>query len=255
MNVFKLLETDYVSKFIECNPIELKEEELALINNYKTPSREYLKRSARNISYKDIALDTLEYILSTCHQCSMQDKYEAALVTLHKIAMLPNISAKEIEDSKKELLAYIEITQPDVIDLSYIDDATKGHEDNFFYLVEISIGVNKILKFGITNSNPRKRFSHLKSDIKGRYVNHAIVITPLVLLHAEDSVSFEENFHNKLIENNVIKTKYDFKGTTETFQTKHLQLALELLLPNIRKKEASILYQIEHVSKRYIEKV
>ncbi|SMP86079.1 hypothetical protein SAMN06313540_10231 [Epsilonproteobacteria bacterium SCGC AD-308-E02] len=111
--------------------------------------------------------------------------------------------------------------------MSFLDIG--DHSDNFFYIIEISIGANKILKYGKTNSLPRLRFAQIKNDIKENYRKFHISIKPLVLAYYNDIAEFEDMVKVSLSEHNIGSSNYKFAGSSETFSLKDKDKVLDIL--------------------------
>lgn len=246
MSVFDKFKTvDYASKVKSFNPDEPTAEHLALIEMYKTPSRSYIKPSARNLNYIDVGLDTLQYIITTCHQCSFEEKYQAIIVTILKL-FKESSDLVIVEEAKAELIPYLN-GEPikKLVDLSFIDELIKGYSHNFFYIIKISIGANSILKFGKTNQSPRLRLTQIKSDINANY-KQSVTVEPVVLVHCEDVSKLEEEVKVLMSENNILQTGYNFKGATETFSSKDIKSVIGSIVPCVVKKhKAAFIYSIE----------
>lgn len=249
MSIFEKLnqEKDYKSLIEDFNPMSLSNEQQKFINEYKTPNRSYIKTSARGVGYDVVSSNTLKYILITCFECSRDEKYQAVIIAIYRI-YLNNKGNKDIEntieEAKKKLMPYVlEPSKREVVDLSFLDDVIKGHTPNFIYVLQITIGVNTILKYGKTTQAPRQRLAQIKSDIAAKYTNQAIKIEPILLIHCKDASVFEDEIKVTFSENNIFPTGYNFKGVTETFKQKDKHLAINnIVLSLVKKYNAEILY-------------
>ena len=237
---------DYESFINDFYPWKLTEHQKALLDQYSTPNRNYIKSSARGIGYDEVTLEVLQYIIETCHQCSFEEKYLAILVVLRK-AYLENkndgLVTIIIKEAKKELIPYVLIeTKKKIMNLKFVDTLTQDYENNFFYLVEITIGVNKILKFGMTNSQPRKRFAQIKNDIASMYNRQSVTIKPLMIIHCDNAESFEDEIKIRFIEQDIKASGYNFKGSTETVGYKELDDALDIINTVAEESQTKILF-------------
>lgn len=251
MSLFKkYTEINYIDLLLKFNPSQIDSDYQTVIDTYKTPSREYIKKSARNLSCEEIELETLEYIITTCRECSLKQRYEACIVSLYKIYTEHHSSRDDIEKIKSELKQYLDDSGYIVIeDWAFLSDAVEGCSFSFFYLLEISIGANKIYKYGITHSHPRKRFSQIKSDIHSAYKNHYVQIIPLLLFYIEDLEKYEEEIKTTLLEFGVFNTNYAFKGATETFCESRKQVVLEeIIIPKGSRFNALVIYDKDDIT-------
>ncbi len=249
MSIFnKLSETQNYSSLIkDFNPANLNPEQEKLIVKYTTPSRKYIKESARGVNCKDVSSGTLQYIIETCYECSFDEKYKAILIAIYKTYLMykndKNIDGI-VTKAKEELMPFVLVPiKKKVVDLSFLNDITKDYDDNFFYVFFITIGVNKFFKYGITDNKPRKRIAQIKSDIVKKYSKQAIKIEPVLIIHCEDVSILEDEVKVTLSENNINATNYDFKGASETFRQKDKDVAIEnIILPLAKKCHGEVLY-------------
>lgn len=247
MTIFNALKTDYIRKLKSIDVYNFTADEQNIISEYRTPNRNYITSSARDISGEEVDLETLEYILSKCHKCKTQEKYEASLILLSKL-VADNVAKELIDAAKEELLEYISTeAKKSVTDLSFLDESIKGYENDFFYLIELTIGKNKILKYGITDNNPRARFAQVKSDIKFNYKSFALSVKPLILLHCTNNTEFESELKSLLIENDLYRTNYDFKGSSETVPTNDIEATISLIDVVAQKLSATQLYRLDEI--------
>ena len=247
MLIFETLKPNYADTLKSVDVYNLTPEEQSIIENYRTPSRSYISNSARDLNSKEVDLETLEYILTKCHQCKEQERYEASLVLLNKLVVAKQ-TREQLESAKKELIENLSAeTQKNVVDFSYIEECIKGYENSFFYLVELTIGKNTTLKYGITDK-PRARFAQIKSDVKTNYSKYGISVKPLMLLHCRDNKKFEEDVSILLVENDIYQTNYKFKGSSETFSSKYLDTARALVKITAQQLAATILYPLDDES-------
>ncbi len=252
MSIFDKLSRNKDYKFLieNFNSAKPNIEQQELIDKYHTPNRSYIKPSARGISYEDVSLDTLRYIIETCYECSTDEKYQAILVIIYETYLMYK-SDKNINiilaEAKEELIPFVLVpTKKKIVDLSFLNDATKDYDNNFFYVAQITIGANKILKYGFTNSKPRKRFSQIKSDIESKYNRQEIVIEPLLIIHCKDASKFEDEIKVILSENHIQATGYNFKGSSETFQIKNKDTIIDdIILPLACKNDGEVLYSLK----------
>jgi len=243
-NIFNKLDEDYVKLLQDFNPAKPTSKENDIIKLYHTPSRNYITASARGISSDSVGSSTLGYIITECYKCSIEEKYKAILVFLNKL-YTRTTDIKEVEKVKKELVQYLDTKEPTsrAKSLSYIDDYTNGYEKNFFYLVEFTIGKNKLIKYGITNKQPRLRFAQIKSDIKSNYSNFKIDVEPLMIIHCENSERFEDEIKMLVSEYDLKQTNYSFKGSSETLNiSTKTELVHSIIEPTITKYKAKLLY-------------
>jgi len=232
ISVFDLItdgEDEYIEKIKSFNPVSLSDEFQDLISNYKSPSRSYIKASARGVVENKIKVQTLQYIIENCYECSSLEKYQAIIIVLYKLFQQKN-NVQIVDDAKLELLKILQKPkEKQVNDLSYLDNLVESYKSNFVYVTEISIGSNKILKYGITDKLPRKRFTQIKIDIQQNYTNHCVVIKPQVIVYSKHNKEIEDDIKVLLAENNIIKTGYTFKGSTETIHCKYYKKLYEIL--------------------------
>lgn len=251
MSLFKkYTQIDYTQRIANFNPENMTQEYSKIIDGYKTPSREYIKKSARGLSASEVDLEILDYIICQCRECSEKQRYEAAIVALFKLHNEHHASKEEVDSSKAELLKYFSTEGALVIeDWSFLDSIILDYNPSFFYILKIIIGNNTIYKYGITRSTPRKRFSQIKVDISAAYKNQYVQITPILLLYIQELESFEENVKISLLEFNINYSNYAFKGSTETFCKRHKKMATEeIILPKAAKLKAIVLYDEDNIA-------
>ena len=242
-DIFKKFDPDYVDLLSKYNPTDLQPPYINTIQSYKVPNRSYLRPSARGVDLMNVSSDILEYIIFQCFTCSIKDKYEAILVVLHKVHE-SKASQKEVEAIKEKLMLTLKEPLPLRVDYSFISDVVGKHEDNFFYLLKISIGANTILKYGITDDDPRKRIAKIKSDIKVKYANQKIHVELLLLLHCKDNKTFEEEIKLLLSEHDVNASGYHFKGASETIPIGFKDTVIRYIIePTIKRFDAEVLHQ------------
>ncbi len=232
MSIFDKLKDDtdiLILKINNFNPEQMDVEYSELLQNYITPNRSYITISARGISADEVEVDTLQYIIKECFTCSEIQKYQAAIVVIHKLFQRHN-DLDLVQEAKDELSNYLSIGSTiDSVDMTFLDESIGDHTDNFFYIIEISIGANKILKYGKTNSLPRLRFAKIKNDIKENYRKFHISIKPLVLAYYNDIAEFEDMVKVSLSEHNIGSSNYKFAGASETFSLKDKDRVLDIL--------------------------
>jgi hypothetical protein len=244
MSIFsKFKQPDYELFIENFKPQLATKEELKLITTYRTPSLCYIKSSARNVSFNDVQIDTLHYIIVTCYMCTPEQKYQATMVVIYKL-YLDQKDLALVQEAKDELIPFLNGVKPIEEDFSFLNDITSKYNDKFFYLIQIQIGVNDILKYGITNRQPRVRFAQIKTDIKYKYGNQGISIKPLLIIHCDDNKVFEDEVQSLLSENNINTTGYSFKGSSETIPSKCRQIVTdEIIVPLVAKFSAKLLYE------------
>jgi hypothetical protein len=247
MSVFQLLKDDTEAmkeSILGFNPVQTSQEHQELINAYTTPKRSYITASARGVDLDDVSIENLEYIVVGCFKCTSKQKYEAIIVSLWKLYNKYKCTEK-IESAKRELICHLEFTDNALVnDLTYIDTAIQGYERNFFYIIEITIGQNKILKYGITLNSPRTRFNQIRHDVKSHYGKQHIIITPLAIAYFEEVEVFEQRFKSSLLERDIGVTGYKFKGSSETFKIEHKVRLVELLGLCVEGFNYEVLYSI-----------
>jgi predicted nucleic-acid-binding Zn-ribbon protein len=232
MSIFDKLKDDtdiLILKINNFNPEQMDAEYSELLQNYSTPNRSYITVSARGISADEVEVDTLQYIIKECFKCSEAEKYQATIIVIHKLFQKHN-DLDLVQEAKEELTLYLlSGTVSENEDMSFLDKHIGDYTDNFFYIIEISIGTNHILKYGITNSLPRKRFAKIKSSIKEKYTRQRISIKPLVLVYCPNVGKFEDIVKVSMSEQNIYQTNYQFAGATETFSIKDKTKMLDIL--------------------------
>ena len=206
-------ELDYSSEIAKIDIQEMNDMHQSIIQKYITPNRAYIKQSVRGLLAKDVSFETLTYIYETCHQCTENDRFRAMVVCLDKFYKETK-SVFKTEQLQKQLVGIMKNDKQNRID-SYDWVDKYSHNNNVFYLLEITIGVNKVFKYGITSNRLRQRIATLKNDIKARYNNKYLNINVLLILECEDNEVFENEIKILISENNLQRPNYDFKGSTE----------------------------------------
>ena len=236
-----LPKVDYKLKIQLFNPLEPQQEYANLIVAYMTPSRLFIKKSARNIGFNDVELDTLVYIIETCHQCTEQQKYEASIVALHKFQQACNDVALT-NQMKQEIMDLFDYSKENhASDFAWADQHSDGSQ-KIFYLLNIMIGANKLIKLGITSDRLRQRLAVLKSDIKSNYQQHYIHIEPLLIVDCTDNEQFENEIKIVAMEHGHKNTNYNFRGSTETFGIKCKDVLIQAAIDLSEKNRDTILF-------------
>jgi len=256
MSIFDKYDEDYMKLLQDYNPLEPTEEEADIISHYKTPNRSYITASARGIAYNELTdINVLRYIVTKCYKCSLEEKYWASLVLVHMFYKRTS-DDKFLQEAKDELVPCLNALEPvsKMKSLVHIDEATEGYDKNFFYLLEIGIGVNKLIKFGITDQAPRTRFAQIKADIKANYTRSAIEIEPVLIIHCEDSVKFEDEVKKLISEYDLKRTNYRFKGSSETLAISSKSLLVhDIVEPVLMKYKAEVIYSVLETGSRVVK--
>ena len=234
------LEID-IQKIEKFNYAEPGEEEMKIIENYATPSLSYISGSARGLSWKDVDFQTLDYIINRCYKCKSIEKYHAMIVSLYKFYQHTK-DKDDTEIMKSRFVASLEEAEEKRKDFKYLDKYSEEGSE-LFYVVEINIGVNKIIKYGISADKLRKRFALLKKNIKDTYTKQYVEITLLMIIRCDDNKAFEEEVKIAINELGLDVSGYGFKGHTETLKLQHKEeLINEVVLPLVLEMNAEILY-------------
>lgn len=210
---------DYKLKIQLFNLLEPQEEYIEVISAYRTPSRNYIRPSARNLSAKEVNFDLLVYIIQHCHQCNMQQKYEASIVALHKFHEIKRNAALTDQLKHKLIDSFDNAEGASEPSYAWADEYSDGSQ-KIFYLLSITIGNNELIKLGITTDRLRNRLAVLKSDIKSNYQKHYIHIKPLLIVDCVDNEALESEVKILMMEHGCQNTNYNFRGSSETFSIK-----------------------------------
>ncbi len=235
-------EVDYSEKIKGYNLQEPEAEYIDLINSYKSPNRAYIKASARGLSSKEISFYTLSYIIETCHQCSLKERYEAIIVILQKFYDENQVNS--IVDEFKEKLIDTLNSEPENTTSSFewVDKYSDGN-NQIFYFLDITIGSNRIYKYGITSDKLRQRLASIKSNIKDNYNRQTLAIKPMLIIECADNKLFEDEIKILISEYNLKSSNYNFRGYTETLTSGSKDVILnDIIKPTILKFESKVLY-------------
>lgn len=217
--------------------------QLKIINNYKVPNKNYITGSARGNAYSEVELTTLDYIINKCFKCKDEEKYHAALVLLYKFYK----DTKDTQDTnlmKENIISSFKDSGVQVKDFKYLDKYSSDNNE-LFYIVEITIGNNKILKYGIASKSLRSRFIQLKSNIRENYSRQNVDISPILIIECPDSEKFEYEVKQNIKNYEYSSTGYRFKGHTETLSFKHKEDLLKIIIPIAMKEFTSTIVYSE----------
>jgi hypothetical protein len=252
MNVFNKFKTpDYSKKIMEYNPFNPTPEHEELLQNYKTPSTEYISKSARALDKDQVKLDTLEYLIERCYQCTEDERHQACIVTLYRFSLEASVDL--VNEAKTELADILQskVTKR-TFDTSFLKDVTQGYSKSFFYLLKIEIGVNTIFKYGITKNDIRARLAQIKSDVDNKTPrNNSAYIEPILLIHMDEVEELEEEVKAALQMNNIITSGYKFSGHTETFKNSDYDTAIELIKSSVKTFNHQILHTSTDLQKSF----
>ncbi|MDP2077339.1 MAG: hypothetical protein Q8J85_04785 [Sulfuricurvum sp.] len=231
---------DYKLKIQSFNPVEPQQEYVEIIAEYATPSRDFIKKSARKLGINDVELYTLAYIIETCHQCTEQQKYEASIVALYKCQQTYNdvVLTNQFKQKIMDSFDYSEASNTSNFD--WADQYSDGSQ-KIFYVLQIVIGKNKLVKLGITNDRLRRRLTTLTSDIKRNYTN-ALHIEPLLIIACADNELFESEVKILAMEHGCVISDYDFRGSSEVFSSKCKDTVMSIAIDAANKSSDSILF-------------
>lgn len=239
---------DYSVDLANIDTSEFTEDEIKLVNEYRTPNRGYIKSSARAIGSDVVTYKTLAYIAETCHECSIAERYEAMVVTLYKFHEENSKPIRTKELQAKLVSALKQDVNTGNENLGWVDEYSTG-KNNIFYLLEITIGVNKMFKFGITSNRLRQRIATLKNDIKTNYDKQAIIIKPLLIIECDEKELFENEAKILISEHNLKGVNYNFKGHTELISYTSKDLVYEkIILPIQNQMSCKLLYDSRSVA-------
>jgi hypothetical protein len=233
---------DYKLKIQSFNPLEPQQEYVEIIAAYMTPSRDFIKKSARKLGIEDVSLDTLAYIIETCHECTEQQKYEASIVALYKFQRACNnvVLTNQMKQKIMDSFDYSEASNTSNFD--WADQHSDGTQ-KIFYVLQIVIGKNKLVKIGITSDTLRQRLAVLKSDINRNYIKNALYIEPLLIIDCADNALFEKEVKTLILEYGCEPTNYNFRGSTETFSAKHKDIVMGIAIDLAERSSDSILFK------------
>lgn len=236
---------DYKLKIKLFNLTEPQQEYIEIIAAYRTPNRSYVKTSARDLSAEDVDLEVLVYIIEHCHQCNMQQKFEASIVALHKFHEMKRDVAltDQLKQNLIDLFDYTERgSEPSY---AWADEYSDGSQ-KIFYLLSITIGRNRLIKLGITSDRLRQRLALLKSDIKSKYKQHYILIEPLLIVDCADNEEFESEVKILIMEHGCQNTNYNFRGSSETFSIKCKDGLLSIAIDAAEKSGDHIIFDVNN---------
>ena len=97
---------DYLQLVREYNPYSPIPEQHQLIQNYKTPSREYMYHSSKNLNIHDAQKRDLQHIIQKCFMCSIEERYQACIVWIYKMSTAHR-EFYLINRAKDKLIQYI----------------------------------------------------------------------------------------------------------------------------------------------------
>lgn len=237
-------ENDYQNDLRKINIAEPDEQIRKIISSYKTPNKSYLSGSVRGLECTEVSFETLNYIIFECFKCNDKEKFEAMILAMYKLynECEEHKKIKAVEMLREDFLSYWANPVASQQDFKYLDKYSQNNEQ-LFYLIEITIGNNKILKYGITDDKMRKRLSLLKANIKDRYKNQHISFYPLMLIECSDNIKFEEEMKIAIIEHGFEKSGYGFKGYTETVKYKYqYELIAKVLNPLLKDLNAKVVF-------------
>lgn len=234
---------DYRLKIQLFNPVEPQQEYVEIIAAYVTPSRDFIKKSARKLGINDVELDTLAYIIEICHQCTEQQKYEASIVALYKCQQTYNdvVITNEMKQQIMDSFDYSDASNTSnfVWANQYSDGSQK-----IFYVLQIVIGKNKLVKIGITSDKLRQRLAALKGDINRNYIKNALYIEPLLIIDCADNEQFEKEVKTLILEYGCEPTNYNFRGSTETFSAKHKDIVMGIAIDVAERSGDHIIFDV-----------
>jgi len=206
-------EVNYSSILEELNIEEFTDAYKNIVDQYTTPKRAYVKTSARGLNAKEVDFETLAYIYDSCHQCSQKERLHAMVVCLHNFYNKTQ-SVSKTQELQKQLVKTMKTDKTNAnLSFDWVDEFSK--DNHIFYLLEITIGNNKMFKFGITSNRLRQRIATLKHDINANYTKQALSIKVLLILECEDNKLFEDEVKILITEYNFKQPNYSFKGYTE----------------------------------------
>lgn len=209
-------DVDYASEILKINVKEFSDKHKSIVDKYITPKRAYIKTSARGILAKEVSFDTLAYIYDNCHQCSQEERFRAMVVCLYNFYQKTKNLYKTQQLQKLFINTMKKQTSNEICSFDWVDEHSKNN--NVFYVLELTIGANKFLKYGITSERLRNRLATLKSDIKSSYNKQSLNIKVLMILECDNNKTFEEEVKILISENNFKSTNYNFRGYTETLK-------------------------------------
>lgn len=231
---------DYRLRIQSFNPTEPQQEYVEIIAAYVTPSRDFIKKSARKLGINDVELDTLAYIIETCHQCTEQQKYEASIVALYKFYQTCNdvVLTNQMKQKIMDAFDYSEASNTSNFD--WADQYSDGSQ-KIFYVLQIVIGKNKLVKIGITNDRLRRRLNNLTTDIKHNYIN-PLYIEPLLIIACANNELFESEVKILAMEHGCVMSDYNFRGSSEVFSSKCKDRVMSIAIDTANKSSDSILF-------------
>jgi hypothetical protein len=236
---------DYKLKVQLFNPVEPEQEHIEIVAAYRTPNRSYVKTSARDLNAEDVDLDVLAYIIEHCHQCTELQKYEAAIVALHKFYQKSNnvALANKLKQKIMDSFDYSEASNSS--NFEWADQYSDGTQ-KIFYVLQIVIGKNKLVKIGITSDRLRQRLAVLKSDINHNYTKKALYIEPLLIIDCVDNTLFEKDVKTLILESGCVPAKYNFRGSSEMFSAKHKDVIMNIAIDVAERSNADILFNTKN---------
>lgn len=237
---------DYRLKIQSFNLLEPQQEYVEIIAAYRTPNTGYISPSVRNLDTSDVQLKTLTYIIEECHQCTEKQKYEAAIIALHKFYQVRNDVALIKQLKQKIMYSFDYSDASNSSNFAWADMYSDGTK-KIFYLLYITIGSNKLIKFGITSNRLRNRLAVLKSDINSHY-NKALHIEPLLIVDCVDNEQFEKQVRTLILENGCKPTNYNFRGSSEVFSSKCKDALMGIALDIAEKYGEHILFNASNSS-------
>ena len=238
------IKVDYSEKIRSFDYQEPEDTAREVIDNYKTPNKGYISASARGLDYKDVSYETLEYIIYKCFQCNDNERYQAMLISLYKFYE-EHHNKGDAEEMKEGFISLY--TEPDKLttqDFKYLDTLSDNTQ-HLFYVIQVTIGINTILKFGISNDLLRKRFALLKSNILEKYNKQHVSIEPVMIVECSDNKKFEEEIKILVNELGFEQTGYGFKGYTETLKMKYKDDFINVVVsPLVLELKAKVVFPI-----------
>ena len=254
MSIFNKFKTpDYSNKILEYDPFNPTPDYAMFLHNYKSPSKEYISNSARALDKDQVKLDTLEYLIERCYQCTEQERYQACIVTLYRFSL--ESAEDSIAEAKIELASIMQYkTTKRTFDISFLKAITQDFSNSFFYLLKIEIGVNTVFKYGITNNDIRARLAQIKTDVNEKTpINNSAYIEPILLIHMSNIKLLEEEVKTSLQLNYITTSGYKFSGYTETFKQSDYDSTISLIKSCLDTFECKLLYASTDLEKSFSE--